>query len=90
VQRRFARIALMDTGGRPIASEGFAAVECLMFGNEARGASPGMKTLAGKDVYSVPGAVPSGRASDRAVESLNLATAVAVCAYETTRTAAAR
>jgi TrmH family RNA methyltransferase len=90
LRRRFTRIALMDTGGRPIASDGFAAVECLMFGNEARGASPVMNTLAGKDVYSVPGAAPPGRASDRAVESLNLATAVAVCAYEMTRTASAR
>jgi TrmH family RNA methyltransferase len=82
LRQRCKRVALMDAGGRPLASEGFAAADCLMFGNEARGASPEMKALAAGAVFSIPGA-----AASHAVESLNLATAVAVCAYELSRPA---
>lgn len=88
LQQRYAPITLMDTGSRPVAAEDFATAECLMFGNEARGATPEMKALAGDAVFAIPGATVRGAPSD-AVESLNLATAVAVCAYELSRTAAA-
>ena len=85
LRRRFTRIALMDTGGRPIASGGFSAVECLMFGNEARGATPAMRALAGDAVFSIPhGALPGGAR----VESLNLAATVNICAYELSRVGA--
>ena len=84
LRRRCPRVALMDAGGRPLSSGGFAAADGLMFGNEARGATPEMKALAGDAVFAVPGA-----ATHRAVESLNLATAVAVCAYELSRSVAA-
>lgn len=92
LRQRCKRVALMDAGGRPLASEGFAAADCLMFGNEARGASPEMRALAAGAVFSIPGAPASRGASpdpgrQAAVESLNLATAVAVCAYELSRPA---
>lgn len=89
LQQRYGRIALMDPGGRPIAAESFATAECLMFGNEARGATPEMKALAGDAVIAIPGATRPGALSGD-VESLNLATAVAVCAYQLSRTTAAR
>jgi len=84
LQQRYARIALMDTGGRPVAAEDFAAAECLMFGNEARGATPAMNALAGDAVFAVPGARSDGRAAP-GVESLNLATTVAIGVYELAR-----
>lgn len=84
LRRRHARVALMDTGGAPVWSGGFAAAECLMFGNEARGATPQMTALTGGAVYAIPGAAVSGRAAAD-VESLNLAATVAICAYELAR-----
>lgn len=84
LRQRYTRIALMDIGGRPIASGDFAAAECLMFGNEARGAAAQMKDVAGGSVYAIPGARSHGRTAS-GVESLNLAATVAICAYELAR-----
>lgn len=80
--QRYRRIVLMDAGGRPLPDARFTAGDCLMFGNEGRGASPEMRALAGDAVCAVPGATPP---DSSAVESLNLATTVAVCAYELAR-----
>jgi TrmH family RNA methyltransferase len=92
---RYARIALMDIGGRSIAAEGgtargLVAADCLMFGNEGRGASAEMRALAGDAVFSIAGdgtGDSRGGTSGPAVESLNLATTVALCAYELIRVA---
>lgn len=82
VAQRYPRTALLDTGGRPLPDDGFKDFGCLMFGNEARGASAAMRALAGDAVFSVPhGAAPGGAC----VESLNLAAAVNICAYELSR-----
>lgn len=98
LRQRYRTIALLHADGRDIAARGdesgLAKADCLMFGNEARGATPGMKALAGDAVFAIPGAMaPRGAAPDAArqpaVESLNLATAVAVCAYELSRSVAA-
>jgi TrmH family RNA methyltransferase len=92
LRQRYRAISLLDKDGRDIADHrlaggqlvdgGLAAADCLMFGNEARGASPEMKAIAAGAVFSIPGA-----ATGRGVESLNLATAVAVCAYGLSRSA---
>ncbi|MCE2873511.1 MAG: RNA methyltransferase [Xanthomonadales bacterium] len=95
LRRRYARIALMDIGGRSITAEGgtargLVATDCLMFGNEGRGASEEMLALAGDAVFSIAGDGPEdsrGGTSGPAVESLNLATTVALCTYELTRVA---
>jgi tRNA G18 (ribose-2'-O)-methylase SpoU len=61
-----------------------------MFGNEGRGASPAMRALAGDAVFSIAGDGPHdsrGGAFGPAVESLNLATTVALCTYELIRVA---
>lgn len=87
LRQRYRRIALLDKDGRDVAdhreaggqaaADSLAAADCLMFGNEGRGASPEMKALAAGARFAIPGV-----STPRAVESLNLATAVAVCAYE--------
>jgi TrmH family RNA methyltransferase len=87
LRQRYSTIALMDVGGRPITAEGdtargVVAADCLMFGNEGRGASPEMASLAGDEAFAIPGGAPHD-----GVESLNLATAVALCAYELVRVA---
>lgn len=77
--RRCPRTALLDIGGRPIGQDGLKDFDCLMFGNEARGATPMMRSLAGDAVLSIPhGALPGGAG----VDSLNLAATVSICAYE--------
>jgi TrmH family RNA methyltransferase len=87
LRQRYSTIALMDVEGRPITAEGdtargVVAADCLMFGNEGRGASEGMRALAGDAIFKITGAVsPHGPV----VESLNLAAAVQICAYELRR-----
>jgi len=74
VAQRFDRIAYLDTEGRAISSDDFAGFQCYIFGNEARGV-PTDKAIFKKAVaYTIAG---SG-----AIESLNLASAVNMCAYQ--------
>ncbi|QSP93324.1 RNA methyltransferase [Marinobacter salinisoli] len=77
LQTRFDRFACLDIEGAPIASEGFNKQQCFVFGNEARGVPH--EELARLDVtaYSIHGG--------GVLESLNLATAVNICAYELNR-----
>jgi TrmH family RNA methyltransferase len=74
---RFTRIARLDTQGTSIQSPQFRDYPCYLFGNEARGLPiegvPAMQTTA----FTIPGG--------GAIESLNLATAVNLCAYELVR-----
>lgn len=74
---RFARIACLDMQGEPVQSAGFQAFDCYLFGNEARGVP--REQLAALDArpFSVPGC--------GAIESLNLAMTVGMCAYELQR-----
>jgi TrmH family RNA methyltransferase len=73
---RFERIACLDMKGDPIQSPGFKSFDCYVFGNEARGIPREQLTPDAK-AFSIPG---SG-----AIESLTLASAVNVCAYEMRR-----
>jgi len=79
VAQRYPRAALLDPGGRPITQGGLKDQDCLMFGNEARGATPEMAAFAGEAVFAIPGAPPP---QGPGVESLNLAATVQICAYE--------
>lgn len=75
--RRFARIAALDLQGESTRSGGFREFECYLFGNEARGLTPALLDALHASRFSIAGA--------GVVESLNLATAVNICAYELAR-----
>lgn len=74
---RFARIACLDLQGEPLSSAAFGAFECYLFGNEARGLPREALAALGGRSFTVPGC--------GAIESLNLAAAVNMCAYELNR-----
>jgi TrmH family RNA methyltransferase len=74
---RFARIACLDMHGEPVQSAAFKAFDCYLFGNEARGVP--------REQLAALGAQPFTIAGCGAIESLNLATTVNMCAYELNR-----
>jgi TrmH family RNA methyltransferase len=77
LRERFARIACLDLRGERLSSDAFRAFDCYVFGNEARGLPRAALAALGARSFAVPG---SG-----AIESLNLAAAVNMCAYELNR-----
>jgi TrmH family RNA methyltransferase len=78
LKSRFARIACLAMRGESLSSLGFDAFECYVFGNEARGLPQNeLSPLEGRE-FTVPG-------SAAPIDSLNLASAVAMCAYELNR-----
>jgi RNA methyltransferase, TrmH family len=77
LRKRFERIACLDMKGDPVQSPGFRSFDCYVFGNEARGIPREQMATLDAKAFSIPG---SG-----AIESLNLASAVNVCAYEMRR-----
>lgn len=76
---RFERFAFLDMDGRYITSETFDSYQCYLFGNEARGVPSNALSALNATAYTIAG---SGK-----IDSLNLASAVNVCAYELTRSA---
>src|SRR5690606_20188248 len=74
---RFQRIACLDMHGDSLQSAGFKTFDCYLFGNEARGVP--------REQLSALGAKPFTIAGSGAIESLNLATTVNICAYELNR-----
>jgi TrmH family RNA methyltransferase len=74
---RYARLACLDMSGTPVQSPDFAAFDCYLFGNEARGLP--REQLASLDIQSFT------IAGSGAIESLNLAAAVNMCVYELNR-----
>lgn len=74
LSQRFARIAYLDMRGEPINSPEFSGFDCYCFGNEARGVPDEIAALSNAKAFSITG---SG-----AIESLNLASAVNMCAYQ--------
>jgi TrmH family RNA methyltransferase len=74
---RFTRIACLDMKGDPVQSAGFKSFDCYVFGNEARGIPREHLSTLNAKAFSIPG--------KGAIESLNLASAVTVCAYEMNR-----
>ena len=74
---RFAKIARLDMQGKSTRDESFGSFDCYLFGNEARG-------LPRSVIESVP-TTPFTITGRRSIESLNLASAVNMCAYELRR-----
>ncbi|MDR2212920.1 MAG: RNA methyltransferase [Pseudomonadales bacterium] len=72
--RRFTRIAALDLAGTSTRDAAFAGFDCYLFGNEARGLPEDVCAGLAAARFSIEGA--------GVLESLNLATAVNICAYE--------
>lgn len=75
--RRFKRIACLDMKGNSVRSADFTSFECYVFGNEGRGLPREQLSALNAKAFSIPG---SGD-----IESLNVASAVNMCAYEINR-----
>lgn len=77
LSERFTRIARLDTLGASIQAPQFLDYPCYLFGNEARGLPADLTSGPRFAAFTIPGSGP--------IESLNLATAVNLCAYELVR-----
>lgn len=77
VPKRFPRIACLDMQGGNVLSPRFGQFDCYVFGNEARGVPREELAALGAESYAIRG---SGT-----IESLNVAAAVNMCAYELNR-----
>lgn len=75
--KRFARIACLGVEGERVSDPGFREFGCYLFGNEARGLP--------RDILAMLGVATFAIAGSGAIESLNLASAVNICAYELNR-----
>lgn len=71
---RFGRVACVDLHGEPLPSARFRSFGCHVFGNEARGLPPAFRAAGCTGAFTIPGG--------GAIESLNLATAVSLCAHQ--------
>lgn len=77
LRERFARIACLDMNGESLQSSHFKTFDCYLFGNEARGVP--------REQLAALNAQPFTIAGSGAIESLNLASVVNMCAYELNR-----
>jgi len=73
----FDRIACLDMSGKSVTSPDFDKFECYLFGNEARGVPADQLNLLRTQAFTIPGG--------GAIESLNLASAVNIVAFELNR-----
>lgn len=67
-------IALLDMQGKPLTDPGFRQADCLLFGNEARGVPSNELNGVPVQRFTITGC---GH-----IDSLNLASALTLCAYE--------
>ena len=74
LRSRFSQFAYLDMHGQEVKSESFGHFECYLFGNEARGVPTEDVKRLNATAFTIPG---SGK-----IDSLNLASAVNICAYE--------
>lgn len=74
---RFERIACLDMDGDSLQSPSFKTCDCYLFGNEARGVP--------REQLAALNARPFTIAGCGAIESMNLAATVNICAYELNR-----
>ncbi|PHQ15112.1 TrmH family RNA methyltransferase [Marinobacter profundi] len=74
---RYFSIACLDLNGDRLTAPGFQQHDCYLFGNEARGVPTEALQRLGATPYTING---KGE-----IESLNLASAVNICAYELNR-----
>jgi|SRR4051812_47373201 len=77
LKNRYKKIACLDMNGRSLSDTTFKEFDCYLFGNEARGVPRENLTDLNAQAFTIQG---SGK-----IESLNLATAVNMCAYELAR-----
>ncbi len=77
LRTRFGRIACLDMNGESLQSADFKTFDCYLFGNEARGVPREQLVALGAQPFTIAGC--------GAIESLNLATTVNMCAYELSR-----
>lgn len=77
LKHRFETIACLDMQGKQLSEPAFKDFDCYLFGNEARGVPRENLTELNAQAFTIQG---SGN-----IESLNLATAVNMCAYELAR-----
>ena len=77
LQNQFEQFACLDIAGEPLSSPAFNQHQCFIFGNEARGVPREELEKLNSQAFSIQG--------NGALESLNLATAVNMCAYELNR-----
>ena len=72
--QRFSQFAYLDLQGASLTSEAFTDYQCYLFGNEARGVPQEALARFKAQAFTIAG---SG-----AIDSLNLASAVSICAYQ--------
>ncbi|RYY02140.1 MAG: RNA methyltransferase [Gammaproteobacteria bacterium] len=77
LKNRYKKIACLDMNGKSLSDASFKEFDCYLFGNEARGVPRENLTDLNAQAFTIQG---SGK-----IESLNLATAVNMCAYELAR-----
>lgn len=77
LQTQFEQFACLDIAGEPLSAPAFNQHQCFIFGNEARGVPREELEKLNSQAFSIQG--------NGALESLNLATAVNMCAYELNR-----
>lgn len=77
LSQRFTRIGCLDMQGEALQHPSLQTCECFIFGNEARGVPQQALSEFSVNRYTIVG---SGM-----IESLNLGSAVTLCAYELTR-----
>ncbi|MBM7063037.1 RNA methyltransferase [Pseudomonas sp. UL073] len=77
LRSRFTRIACLDMHGERVQSASFKSFDCYLFGNEARGVPREQLLALNAEPFTIAGC--------GAIESLNLATTVNMCAYELNR-----
>lgn len=71
---RYPRLARLDLHGKPVSAPEFREFDGYVFGNEARGLPMDIAQKIHGETFSIPG--------EQHIESLNLAAAVNICAYE--------
>jgi TrmH family RNA methyltransferase len=71
---RFTQFAYLDMQGDAVSSPEFSDFQCYLFGNEARGVPSSALSAFNAHAYTIKG---SG-----SIDSLNLASAVNICAYQ--------
>lgn len=77
LSERFERFAFLDMNGANIKTKGFKDFQCYLFGSEARGVPSESLRQLNATAFTISG---SGN-----IDSLNLASAVNICAYELRR-----
>ena len=74
LQARFEKFAYLDLNGAPITDKQFGNYSCYLFGNEARGVPAQALSETNAEAFTIAG--------NGTIESLNLASAVGICAFQ--------